>query len=141
MRTLERVQAAWNPSLVIDGVVLTLYDERLSLGQQVVAEVRRFGCPLVEITGGDLKEGDTITEVNGTKVKQTRDLIDRVSVQAPGSKVELTLLREGKQVKMSTRKATFVTVDELVDEVGADALRFFFLMRKPDSMIEGRKKK
>ena len=48
----------------------------------------------------------------------------------------VTLLRDGKQVKMSTRKATFVTVDELVDEVGPDALRFFFLMRKPDSMIE-----
>lgn len=48
----------------------------------------------------------------------------------------VTLLREGKQVKMSTRKATFVTVDELVDEVGVDALRFFFLMRKPDSVIE-----
>ncbi len=42
MRTLEKVQAAWNPTLAIDGVVLTLYDERLSLGQQVVAEVRRF---------------------------------------------------------------------------------------------------
>ena len=48
----------------------------------------------------------------------------------------VTLLRGGKQVKMSTRKATFVTVDELVDEVGSDAMRFFFLMRKPDSQIE-----
>ncbi|WP_310600689.1 arginine--tRNA ligase [Desulfobulbus sp.] len=48
----------------------------------------------------------------------------------------VTLLRDGKQVKMSTRKATFVTVDELVDEVGSDALRFFFLMRKPDNLIE-----
>jgi arginyl-tRNA synthetase len=48
----------------------------------------------------------------------------------------VTLMRGGKQVKMSTRKATFVTVDELVDEVGVDALRFFFLMRKPDSQQE-----
>ncbi|WP_028585535.1 arginine--tRNA ligase [Desulfogranum mediterraneum] len=48
----------------------------------------------------------------------------------------VTLLRGGKQVKMSTRKATFVTIDELVDEVGVDALRFFFLMRKPDSQLE-----
>ena len=48
----------------------------------------------------------------------------------------VTLLRGGKQVKMSTRKATFVTIDELVDEVGTDALRFFFLMRKPDSQLE-----
>ncbi|HEB50122.1 MAG TPA: arginine--tRNA ligase [Desulfobulbus sp.] len=48
----------------------------------------------------------------------------------------VTLLRGGRQVKMSTRKATFVTVDELVDEVGVDALRFFFLMRKADSQLE-----
>jgi len=48
----------------------------------------------------------------------------------------VTLTREGKQVKMSTRKATFVTVDELLDEVGPDVLRFFFLMRKPDSQLE-----
>jgi arginyl-tRNA synthetase len=48
----------------------------------------------------------------------------------------VTLMRGGKQVKMSTRKATFITVDELADEVGIDALRFFFLMRKPDSQLE-----
>ncbi len=48
----------------------------------------------------------------------------------------VTLTRDGKQVKMSTRKATFITVDELLDEVGPDALRFFFLMRKPDSQLE-----
>jgi arginyl-tRNA synthetase len=48
----------------------------------------------------------------------------------------VTLMRGGKQVKMSTRKATFITVDELADEVGIDALRFFFLMRKPDAQLE-----
>lgn len=48
----------------------------------------------------------------------------------------VTLTRDGRQVKMSTRKATFVTVDELLDVVGVDALRFFFLMRKPDSQLE-----
>ncbi len=48
----------------------------------------------------------------------------------------VTLLRDGKQVKMSTRKATFVTIDELLDEVGRDAMRFFFLMRKADSQLE-----
>jgi len=48
----------------------------------------------------------------------------------------VTLMREGKQVKMSTRKANFITVDELLDEVGADVARFFFLMRKADSQLE-----
>jgi chromosome partitioning protein len=42
LRTLERVRGAWNPDLEIEGVVLTLYDERLSLANQVVEEVRRF---------------------------------------------------------------------------------------------------
>ncbi len=48
----------------------------------------------------------------------------------------VTLLRDGKQVKMSTRKATFVTLDELLEEVGPDVVRFFFLMRKADSQLE-----
>jgi len=48
----------------------------------------------------------------------------------------VTLMRDGKQVKMSTRKATFITVDELIDEVGPDVVRFFFLMRKSDSQLE-----
>ncbi len=48
----------------------------------------------------------------------------------------VTLTRDGKQVKMSTRKATFITVDELLDEVGVDVARFFFMMRKPDSQLE-----
>ncbi|MCF6289967.1 MAG: arginine--tRNA ligase [Desulfobacterales bacterium] len=48
----------------------------------------------------------------------------------------VTLTRHGKQVKMSTRKATFVTVDELLDEVGPDVARFIFLTRKADSQLE-----
>ncbi len=42
MRTLERVRSAWNPSLEVEGVVLTLYDERLSLARQVVEDVQKF---------------------------------------------------------------------------------------------------
>jgi arginyl-tRNA synthetase len=48
----------------------------------------------------------------------------------------VTLTRDGKQVKMSTRKATFVTVDELLDLVGQDVLRFYFMMRKADSQLD-----
>jgi len=42
MRTLERVRAAWNSKLEVEGVVLTLYDERLSLARQVVEDVQKF---------------------------------------------------------------------------------------------------
>lgn len=48
----------------------------------------------------------------------------------------VTLMRDGKQVKMSTRKANFVTVDELIDEVGVDVMRFFFLMRRSEAQLE-----
>ena len=41
----------------------------------------------------------------------------------------VTLLRGGEKVKMSTRKANFVTMDDLVDEVCADVVRYFFIMR------------
>jgi len=48
----------------------------------------------------------------------------------------VTLTRGGVQVKMSTRRAEYVTVDELLDEVGSDAVRFFFLTRKADTHLE-----
>ncbi|WP_457577573.1 arginine--tRNA ligase [Desulfomarina sp.] len=48
----------------------------------------------------------------------------------------VTLTRDGKQVKMSTRKANFITVDELIELVGTDAVRFFFMMRRADSQME-----
>ena len=48
----------------------------------------------------------------------------------------VTLVRRGAQVKMSTRKATYVTLDELMDEVGEDVTRFFFLMRSPNTHLE-----
>ncbi len=48
----------------------------------------------------------------------------------------VTLTRGGERVKMSTRKATYVTLDELIDEVGVDVVRFFFLFRKSDSHLD-----
>ena len=41
----------------------------------------------------------------------------------------VTIVQDGEVVKMSTRKANFITLDELMDEVGADVVRYFFLMR------------
>ena len=41
----------------------------------------------------------------------------------------VTLMEKGEPVKMSTRKAQYVTLDDLIDEVGSDVVRYFFLMR------------
>ncbi len=50
---------------------------------------------------------------------------------------QLVTLYEGdKQLRMSTRAGEFVTLRELMDEVGKDAARFFFLMRKFDSHLD-----
>lgn len=48
----------------------------------------------------------------------------------------VTLIREGRQVRMSTRRGHFVTLDELIEEVGADAVRYFMLSRSGNSTIE-----
>ena len=47
-----------------------------------------------------------------------------------------TLFRQGVPVPMSTRKGQYVTLTEVLTEVGRDASRFFFLMRKTDSHLD-----
>ena len=48
----------------------------------------------------------------------------------------VNLLRGGERVSMSTRGGTFVTLREVLDEVGKDAARYFFLMRRADSPLD-----
>src|SRR5205807_3435872 len=45
------------------------------------------------------------------------------------------VMRGGEEVKLSKRAATGVTLRELIDEAGRDAVRFFFLLRKSDSQL------
>jgi len=47
----------------------------------------------------------------------------------------VTLLKSGEKVKMSTRKATFVTLEELIKQVGPDVVRYFFIMRSMNSHL------
>jgi arginyl-tRNA synthetase len=47
----------------------------------------------------------------------------------------VTIMENGEVVKMSTRKANFVTLDELIDEVGSDVVRYFFIMRNMSSHL------
>jgi arginyl-tRNA synthetase len=48
----------------------------------------------------------------------------------------VNLLRAGKPVAMSTRAGEFVTLREVLDEVGRDAARFIFLTRRSDSQLD-----
>lgn len=69
----------------------------------------------------------------------------RAAIQALGRPPEslhvvlvqmVNLLKNGQPVKMGKRSGNFVTIRWLLDEVGADAVRVFFLMRRGDSMLD-----
>jgi arginyl-tRNA synthetase len=87
---------------------------------------------------------DRVVDVQGADhIEQfpfVREATDVLGVD--GTRVELvmhqfvTITSGGERVKQSTRKATFVTVDELVEEVGADVFRFFMIERKPDGHLD-----
>ena len=47
----------------------------------------------------------------------------------------VTVMRGGEEVKISKRSGSYVTLRDLIDEVGRDATRFFFIMRKPDAQL------
>src|SRR3989344_7086210 len=47
----------------------------------------------------------------------------------------VSLLEKGEGIKMSKRAGVYVTMDELLDKVGIDAVRFFFLQKSPDTHL------
>jgi arginyl-tRNA synthetase len=47
-----------------------------------------------------------------------------------------SIFKEGKLLEMSTRKGQYITLREVLDEVGSDASRFFFLMRRTSSHLD-----
>jgi len=49
---------------------------------------------------------------------------------------QVTFLEDGRILDMSKRKGQFVTMDALMDEVGADVAKFLFLTRKPNSHLD-----
>jgi arginyl-tRNA synthetase len=85
---------------------------------------------LIDVWGAD----------HGGYVKRMRAAVAALS----GEKVELDvklcqlvrLMRHGEPVKMSKRTGDFVTLAEVVDEVGCDAVRFMMLFRKNDAPLE-----
>jgi arginyl-tRNA synthetase len=64
------------------------------------------------------------------------------ALEYPSEKLEIlviqwvTLLRSGKKIGMSKRAGEFITMEELLDEIGVDAARFLLQMRKPSSHLD-----
>lgn len=75
-------------------------------------------------------------------VGQTPSLKAVINKLLPDKQLEFVILqwvrlvKDGQEVKMSKRAGTYMTVEELIDEVGPDVARWFFLMRSADAQME-----
>jgi len=85
---------------------------------------------LIDIWGAD--HGGYVTRVQASMkaLVQREAQPDVLLVQM------VNLTRDGKPVRMSKRAGTFVTLREVVDEVGADAVRFNFMTRRVESQFD-----
>lgn len=86
---------------------------------------------------------DLLVNVLGTDHKKQADVV-RYGLEALGYRTEhlnvvfmqmMRMVRGGEEVKISTRRGQFITLDELIDEVGADAVQYFLMQRSPDSQL------
>ncbi|WP_022719549.1 arginine--tRNA ligase [Rhodopseudomonas sp. B29] len=89
------------------------------------------GCPtLVDVLGAD----------HGGYIKRMQAAVQAVTAGKGALDVKIVqlvrLLRNGEPVKMSKRAGDFVTLREVVDEVGSDAVRFMMLFRKNDAVLD-----
>lgn len=102
-----------------------------------------YRLPDIAYHRNKLQRFDRIVDILGSDHKD--EVVDvRDGLKALGENPEkigvllhqfTTLIRDGEEVKMSTRRANYVTLDELIDEVGADAVRFFMLAYSPTSQM------
>jgi len=87
---------------------------------------------------------DTVIDVWGSDhhgyVKRMKAAVEAIGVEPERLKIILVqivnLIRSGKKVSMSTRKAEFVELKSILDEVGVDAARFMFVSRSTDSHLD-----
>ncbi len=84
---------------------------------------------IVDVFGAD--HSDTWPDVLAL-VKQLGHDTDKIRVLIHQF---VTLTKSGAKIKMSTRKANFVTLEELCNETGPDVLRYFFVMRGMNSHL------
>lgn len=85
---------------------------------------------LIDVWGSD-HHGDVARIKAAVEVLSgNKDILDIILYQL------VRLIKDGKEVRMSKRAGNYVTIEELIDEVGVDVVRFFFLMRSPDSHLD-----
>lgn len=95
-----------------------------------IEKFRRGFEHVIDVQGAD--HGDQFPYVKRTveELGCPKDAIELVMHQF------VTLTRGGEQVKQSKRRATFVTVDELLDEIDIDVFRYFMVERKREGHLD-----
>ena len=98
------------------------------------SKVDRGFATMIDVWGAD--HGGYIKRVQAA-VKAVRAITNAALAELDFKIVQLVkLLRAGEPVKMSKRAGEFVTLREVVDEVGRDAVRFMMLYRKNDAVLD-----
>lgn len=85
---------------------------------------------VIDIWGADHQGNVPFLKAMMTALGVSQERLDLVLYQL------VTLRRGGERIRLATRAGEMITLKELVREVGADACRFFFLTRSPDSQME-----
>lgn len=93
-----------------------------------------------KIDRGFLDMIDVFGADHGGYIKRMQAAVKGVSAGKAALDIKVVqlvrLLRDGEPVKMSKRSGDFVTLREVVDEVGSDAVRFMMLFRKNDAVLD-----
>jgi len=134
--TEEREGALWFKSVQFgddkDRVLVTKNGEKTYFASDIAYFKNKFKRGfdyLIYFWGADhsgyIKRMEGAVRALGYKKEQAKFIIFQL----------VCLFEKGKQIRMSKREGTYVTLDELIDEVGLDVARFFFLQRSPGSHL------
>ncbi len=112
-----------------DRVVVKSNGEKTYFGTDIAyhkEKLKRGFDKLIDIWGAD-HHGDVKRVMGAMDALGHKDKLEIILTQF------VRVLKGGKEMKMSKRAGTYVSVDDLIEEVGRDATRFFFLMHSADT--------
>lgn len=112
-----------------DRVVVKSDGQKTYFGSDIAYHKEKFDRgfdKLVDIWGAD-HYGEVVRTKGALEALGYKNKLEIILTQF------VRVVKDGKEMKMSKRAGTYVSVDDLIDEVGCDATRFFFLMHSADT--------
>jgi arginyl-tRNA synthetase len=129
----EKEGATWFKAIEFgddkDRVVIKSDGQKTYFGSDIAyhkEKIDRGFDKLIDVWGAD-HHGEVSRTKGALEALGHEDKLDVILTQF------VRVLKDGQEMKMSKRAGTYVSVDDLIDEVGKDATRFFFLMHSADT--------